>query len=145
MSDPAIIDSEEDYNLSLHIGGLFAIMGASSLGVLFPVIFTYSNFSAKTTSKIHFVVQVARTFGSGVILATAFIHMLPTAFGDLTDPSLPELFQEDGGYGAWAGLIAMLSALLLHLLEFVATQRFYNFAKELKGKEEAQLQQRAGK
>lgn len=92
--------------------------------VLLPILFTYTRFNAKTTAKIHSVIQTARTFGSGVILATAFIHMLPSAFGDLSDPSLPALFQE-GGYTGWAGLIAMLAALMLHLLEFVATQRFF--------------------
>ncbi|KAF9217711.1 hypothetical protein BGZ59_000629 [Podila verticillata] len=88
----------QDYNLSLHIGALFANMGASALG--------------------------ARTFGSGVILATAFIHMLPTAFANLTDDRLPSLFQE-AGYTGWPGLIAMLAAMLLHLFEFVATQRLF--------------------
>ncbi|KAF9579407.1 hypothetical protein BGW38_004339, partial [Lunasporangiospora selenospora] len=57
--------------------------------------------------------------------------MLPAAFSYLSDPSLPEIFQE-GGYTGWAGLIAMVSALLLHLLEFAATQRFFNQEKELK-------------
>ncbi|KAG0353912.1 Zinc/iron permease [Gamsiella multidivaricata] len=132
-ADPTTPDIAEDYNLSLHIGGLFANMAASTLGVLLPILFAYTNFNARTTSRIHSVIQTARTFGSGVILATAFIHMLPSAFSNLSDPSLPEVFQE-GGYTGWAGLIGMLSAMLLHLLEFSATQRFFNRAKELKQK-----------
>ncbi|KAF9186391.1 hypothetical protein BGZ51_002034 [Haplosporangium sp. Z 767] len=122
-------DTGEDYNLSLHIGGLFANMAASTLGVLLPILFAYTTFNAKTTSKIQAAIQTARTFGSGVIIATAFIHMLPTAFGDLADPSLPEIFQEESGYSGWAGFIAMTSALLLHLLEFAATQSFFNRAR----------------
>lgn len=120
----------EDYNLGLHIGGLFANMAASSFGVLLPILFAYTTFNAQTTSKIHSVIQTARTFGSGVILATAFIHMLPTAFSNLSDPSLPEIFQEDTGYTGWAGLIAMVSAMLLQLLEYTATQRFYSQSKK---------------
>jgi zinc transporter 1/2/3 len=96
-----------------------------ALPVLLPILFTYTRFNAKTTSKIHSIIQTARTFGSGVILATAFIHMLPSAFGNLSDPSLPELFHEESGYTGWAGLIAMLAALMLHMLEFIATQRFF--------------------
>jgi len=115
----------EDYNLGLHIGGLFANMAASGLGVLLPILFSLTSFSPKTTSKIQSIIQTARTFGSGVILATAFIHMLPSAFSNLSDPSLPWQFQEESGYTGWAGLIAMLAALLLHLLEFTATQRFF--------------------
>ncbi|KAF9987165.1 hypothetical protein BGZ75_000983 [Mortierella antarctica] len=128
----------DDYSLPLHIGGLFANMAASALGVLLPILFAYTTFNAKTTGRIHSVIQTARNFGSGVILATAFIHMLPSAFSDLSNESLPMLFQEDAGYGGWAGLIAMTSALLLHLLEFTATQRFFNRAKELKQQKENQ-------
>ncbi|KAG0299786.1 high-affinity Zn(2+) transporter zrt1 [Dissophora globulifera] len=123
-------DAVEDYNLPLHLGGLFANMAASSLGVLLPILFAYTTFNARTTSRVQSVIQTARTFGSGVILATAFIHMLPSAFANLSDPSLPEIFQEDG-YSGWAGLIAMTSALLLHLLEFSATQRSFSRAKKL--------------
>lgn len=109
--------------------------------VLLPILFAYTTFNAQTTSRIHSVIQTARTFGSGVILATAFIHMLPSAFANLSDPSLPEIFQE-GGYSGWAGLIGMISALLLHLLEFSATQRYFNRAREMKQKREAQQQGR---
>lgn len=49
--------------------------------------------------------------------------MLPTAFANLSDERLPPLFQE-AGYTGWPGLIAMLAAMVLHLFEFVATQRF---------------------
>ncbi|KAF9911559.1 hypothetical protein EC991_003023 [Linnemannia zychae] len=124
----------EDFNMGLHIGGLFANMAASTFGVLLPILFAYTTFSARTTSKIHGVIQTARTFGSGVILATAFIHMLPTAFSNLSDPSLPAIFQEDTGYTGWAGLIAMVSAMLLQLLEYTATQRFYGRSKKQQGK-----------
>jgi len=143
MSDTGstIPDAPADYNLSLHVGGLFANMAASTLGVLLPILFAYTTFNAKTTSRIHATIQTARTFGSGVILATAFIHMLPSAYGLLSDPSLPEIFQGESGYTGWAGLIGMLSALLLHLLEFTATQRFFNRAKKLRQKREQQQQQ----
>ncbi|KAG0089134.1 hypothetical protein BGZ93_010008 [Podila epicladia] len=120
----------EDYNLGFHIGGLFANLAASALGVLLPILFGLTSFSPKTSSKIQSVIQTARTFGSGVILATAFIHMLPSAFANLSDPSLPWQFQEESGYTGWAGLIAMLAALLLHLLEFTATQRIFLREKE---------------
>ncbi|KAF8948425.1 hypothetical protein BGZ47_005007 [Haplosporangium gracile] len=135
MADnPTDTPTVEDYNLGLHIGGLFANMAASTFGVLLPILFAYTTFNAQTTSRIHSVIQTARTFGSGVILATAFIHMLPTAFSNLSDPSLPEIFQEETGYTGWAGLIAMVSAMLLQLLEYTATQRFFNRSKKVSNK-----------
>ncbi|KAF9404267.1 hypothetical protein BGZ94_004266 [Podila epigama] len=120
------LKSIEDYDLGLHVGALFANMAASAVGVLLPVVLTMTTFSPKATQRIQATIQMAKTFGSGVILATAFIHMLPNAFSTLADTSLPWQFQEaQRGYSGWAGLIAMLSAMLLHLLEFSATQRLY--------------------
>ncbi|KAF8941152.1 Zinc/iron permease [Dissophora ornata] len=136
-SNSTVPDITDDYNVPLHIGGLFANLAASAMGVLLPILFAYTTFNPRTTSRIHSIIQTARTFGSGVILATAFIHMLPSAFGNLSDPSLPAIFQEEG-YTGWAGLIAMIAALLLHLLEFSATQRYFNHAMELKKQKEAQ-------
>ncbi|KAF9924025.1 hypothetical protein BGZ67_009560 [Mortierella alpina] len=133
----------EAYDLSLHIGALFANMAASALGVLLPILFTYTTFHAKTTGRIHSIIQTARNFGSGVILATAFIHMLPTAFSNLSNLSLPEIFNEENGYSGWAGLIAMTSALLLHVLEFTATQRFFDRARELRQQKEKQSREHA--
>ncbi|GJJ76314.1 solute carrier family 39 (zinc transporter), member 1/2/3 [Entomortierella parvispora] len=139
MSDNStLLTAVADYDVPLHVGGLFANMAASALGVLFPILFTFTRFNAKTTAKIHSVIQTTRIFGSGVILATAFIHMLPSAFESLTDPSLPAIFQ-DQGYSAWAGLIAMLAALMLHLLEFVATQRFFQRTAPHRQNEESGL------
>ncbi|KAI9723187.1 MAG: hypothetical protein M1828_004290 [Chrysothrix sp. TS-e1954] len=44
-------------------------------------------------------------------LATAFVHLLPTAFTSLTDPCLPRFWNE--GYPAMAGLVAMTSVLVV--------------------------------
>lgn len=60
-------------------------------------------------------------FGTGVLIATAFVHLLPTAFVSLTDPCLPSFFSK--GYRPLAGLIAMLSALIVVGLEIFLTTR----------------------
>ncbi|CAF3617489.1 unnamed protein product [Rotaria sp. Silwood1] len=74
-----------------------------------------------------------------VILATAFIHILPAAMNTLTDECLPEGWKE---YEAYAGLFAMLAILAMQLIEFIAhhqLQRILTHKKKLVG-EEAQLQ-----
>ncbi|KAF9973986.1 high-affinity Zn(2+) transporter zrt1 [Actinomortierella ambigua] len=114
-----IIEPVEDYNLPLHIAALFINLTASALGG------TVVDARNKVSARISACIQVGKTFGTGIILATAFIHMLPAAFESLGDESLPLLFHEGEGYGAWAGLIAMLAALFMHLIEFAATQRFH--------------------
>ncbi|GJJ78337.1 solute carrier family 39 (zinc transporter), member 1/2/3 [Entomortierella parvispora] len=124
-------DFNAQYDMPMHIGALFINMAASGAGVLLPLLFSLTNFKEETTKRIAYVISIARTFGSGVILATAFIHMLPDAFQALTDPSLPWEFQDAGYSNNWPGFIAMTAALFLHLLEFCATQRVYNREREV--------------
>ncbi|KAG9296821.1 hypothetical protein G9A89_002218 [Geosiphon pyriformis] len=84
----------EDYNSGLHVGALFIILGTSSF--------------------------VVKHFGTGVILATAFIHMLPSAFANLTDPCLPEIWSKT--YPAFAGAIAMGATLVIFFIEYLAVK-----------------------
>ena len=67
------------------------------------------------------IIFLCQHFGTGVLLATAFVHLLPTAFTSLTDPCLPYAFSE--GYTPLAGLIAMVSALVVVALESYLTTR----------------------
>ncbi|KAF9163225.1 high-affinity Zn(2+) transporter zrt1 [Actinomortierella ambigua] len=129
--DSTVENIDTEYNLPLHIAALFINLTASALGVLFPILFLYTSFSPRVSARISSCIQVGKTFGTGVILATAFIHMLPAAFESLTNESLPPLFHEGEGYGAWPGLVTMLAALCMHLIEFAATQRFYQAAQKL--------------
>lgn len=59
--------------------------------------------------------------GTGVLLATAFVHLLPTAFESLTDPCLPEFFSK--GYKPLPGLIGMVSAIIVVGVESYLTAR----------------------
>jgi len=138
-SNTTTSDFDAQYDMPMHIGSLFINMAASGAGVLLPLLFSLTSFNEKTTKHIANVISVARTFGSGVILATAFIHMLPSAFQALTDPSLPGAFQDSGYSNNWPGFIAMMAALLLHLLEFSATQRVYNREREILEARKARL------
>ena len=62
-----------------------------------------------------FYVDVAKHFGTGVILATGFIHMLPGAFEILSEPGM-----FDGFPLPLAGILAMVAALMMQLIEFLA-------------------------
>jgi ZIP zinc/iron transport family len=56
-----------------------------------------------------------------VLLATAFVHLLPTAFVSMTDPCLPRFWNK--GYPAMPGLIAMISVFVVVTIEmFFATR-----------------------
>ncbi len=56
-----------------------------------------------------------------MLIATAFVHLLPTAFTSLTDPCLPEFFNI--GYKPLAGLISMVFALAVVALESYLSTR----------------------
>ncbi len=60
-------------------------------------------------------------FGNcSVILATGFVHILPDAMAALTSPCLPNSWNV---YGSYSGLFAMLGALGMQLIEYLAHQR----------------------
>lgn len=67
------------------------------------------------------IVFYSQHFGTGVLIATAFVHLLPTAFSSLTDPCLPYFFSH--GYKPLPGFIAMVSALVVVGLESFLTTR----------------------
>lgn len=69
----------------------------------------------------HHFLFLSRHFGTGVLIATAFVHLLPTAFVSLTEACLPWFWNH--GYTAMAGLIAMTSVLVVVGIEmFFATR-----------------------
>jgi zinc transporter 1/2/3 len=65
----------------------------------------------------HQFLFLSRHFGTGVLIATAFVHLLPTAFESLTDPCLPYFWNK--GYSAMPGLIAMTSVFVVVGVEMV--------------------------
>lgn len=67
------------------------------------------------------VVFYCQHFGTGVLIATAFVHLLPTAFMSLNDPCLPYFFSE--GYRPLPGLIAMVAVLVVVSIESYLTTR----------------------
>jgi zinc transporter 1/2/3 len=69
----------------------------------------------------HQFLFLSRHFGTGVLIATAFVHLLPTAFESLTDPCLPYFWNE--GYSAMPGLVAMTSVFVVVGIEMVFASR----------------------
>jgi zinc transporter ZupT len=120
------------YNMGSHVFALFLILILSTLGkrihqhagatltqtaCSFPVI-------ARRFPRLPIprrFLFLSRHFGTGVLIATAFIHLLPTAFVSLTDPCLPDFWNKD--YPPMAGAIAMLAVFVVVTIEmFFATR-----------------------
>ncbi|KAK1773214.1 Zinc/iron permease [Copromyces sp. CBS 386.78] len=100
-----------EYDLGLHVAGLFLVLLFSILGAGFPVVAKKVSW-VKVPTKVFFL---CKHFGTGVLIATAFVHLLPTAFGNLMDPCLPDLFTKQ--YPAMPGVIMMGSMFILFVVE----------------------------
>jgi zinc transporter 1/2/3 len=102
-----------EYNTPLHVAALFIILGTSTLACSFPILATNFPRLRIPPSFLFFVSH----FGTGVLIATAFVHLLPTAFTSLGDPCLPEFWTTD--YPAMPGAIALGGIFLVTVIEMV--------------------------
>lgn len=150
LADPSVDDSwkycvlqgvywgepESNGVTGARISSIFVIFGVSTLCTLFPVV-------AQRVSWLRvnkYVYQFARSFGTGVIISTAYIHLL--------DPA----YQEIGGYsciaqtGNWATyswcpaimLTTVFATFLVDLFSAFYVERKYGLVHEEHGDEVAQ-------
>lgn len=105
-------DLADNYDTPLHIGIVFIMAFTSFLGCSLTALGSRIPFLKLPTIAI----DIGRHFGTGVILSTAFIHMLMSSVFNLTHKCAPQFFQD---YSSSAPLIAMLAALALHLIEYL--------------------------
>ncbi|OQE47177.1 hypothetical protein PENCOP_c001G03300 [Penicillium coprophilum] len=101
------------YDLPLHVAALFIILGTSSIACAFPILATRFPRMHIPPAFLFFVTH----FGTGVLIATAFVHLLPTAFTSLGDPCLSNFWTKD--YPAMPGAIALGGIFLVTVIEMV--------------------------
>ncbi|RGP75696.1 hypothetical protein FLONG3_5673 [Fusarium longipes] len=105
--------NKNDYNTPLHVGALFIILFVSTLACAFPIM--AAKFPGlRIPNRFFFAV---RHFGTGVLIATAFVHLLPTAFISLNDPCLSSFWNND--YPAIPGAIALAAIFFVTVIEMV--------------------------
>lgn len=101
-----------DQFMHLRVASIFIILIGSSSGALFPVL-------AKRSSWLHVpkgLFDFAKYFGSGVIIATAFIHLLSPAISELSSPCLPSGWSDY----PYAFALCLLSIFIIFIVEIVA-------------------------
>ncbi|OAA62267.1 Zinc/iron permease [Cordyceps fumosorosea ARSEF 2679] len=103
----------DEYNTPLHVGALFIILFVSFTGCAFPLLAVKFP-RLRIPARFFFVV---RHFGTGVLIATAFVHLLPTAFVSLGNPCLSSFWTKD--YPAMPGAIALSAVFLVTVIEMV--------------------------
>ncbi|GAB7325929.1 hypothetical protein MBLNU13_g09984t2 [Cladosporium sp. NU13] len=111
-------DNDFDGRMGVRISAIFVILVGSFLGTWFPV-FAARNPGVGVPSWAFFI---AKYFGSGVILATAFIHLLAPANEALTDECLTGPITEY----PWVEGICLMSVFVLFFVELMV-MRFARF------------------
>ncbi|ODV84398.1 hypothetical protein CANARDRAFT_8751 [[Candida] arabinofermentans NRRL YB-2248] len=114
-----VCESGNDYNnqqWGVRISAIFVVMFASAFGSLFPIIAT--RFPAMRIPPLCFF--IAKYFGSGVIVATAFIHLLEPASDALGNECLGGVFAE---YPMAFG-ICLISLMVMFFGELIAYRWF---------------------
>ncbi|OJD14368.1 hypothetical protein AJ78_05273 [Emergomyces pasteurianus Ep9510] len=122
--DSCATGNEYDGRLGLRISAVFVVLVGSSLGALFPV---WVRPGALKNGKPRMNVApwaffIAKYFGSGVIVATAFIHLLAPAHEALSNPCLTGPVTEY----PWVEGIMLMTIILLFFIELMV-MRFARF------------------
>lgn len=113
----AIAASANAYNgqLGARVSALFVIMIVSTCATFFPVV-------AKRVPRLRIPLYVyifARYFGAGVIVATAFIHLLDPAYGEIGPNTCVGMTGNWAQY-SWCPAIVLMSVMMIFLLDFGA-------------------------
>ncbi|KAK6001630.1 hypothetical protein QM012_002120 [Aureobasidium pullulans] len=107
--------NEYDGKLGARISSIFVIWIISTLVTVFPV-------AAKRVKRLKIPLHVylfARFFGAGVIVATAFIHLLDPAYGEIGPNTCVGM---TGGWAqySWVPAIALASVTVIFLVDLCA-------------------------
>jgi len=105
----------ESFSLTRHIAGTVAILVASGVGAMAPVFLAGRDGLAE---RLDTGFMFGKSMGTGILMSTALIHLLPPAFKKLQDsPSL----------GIWsevmAGVVAGFVILAMQFIEFMFVER----------------------
>ena len=110
-------DSGNDYDgrMGLRISSIFVILVGSLLGALLPVVL-----ARNSKMKVGTAFFIAKYFGSGVIIGTAFMHLLSPAYEALSSPCLPEE-SIITGYD-WAAGICLMTIFVMFTVELMVSR-----------------------
>ncbi|KAI1213134.1 ZIP zinc/iron transport family [Annulohypoxylon truncatum] len=110
-------DTGNDYDgrMGLRISAIFVILVGSLIGAVLPIWLGRSS-RMRVNGTAFFI---AKYFGSGVIIGTAFMHLLSPAFDALNSPCLP-----DGPITSydWAAGICLMTVFTMFTIELLASR-----------------------
>lgn len=104
---------DRDYNTGLRIGLIFVILLTSGFAVFAPMLI--EKFSKVSLNSILFT--ILKQFGTGIIISTAFVHLLTHAEMQFANECLGELI-----YEGTTTAIAMAGVFLSFLVEYIGNR-----------------------
>ncbi|KAL5314525.1 hypothetical protein ACEPPN_017165 [Leptodophora sp. 'Broadleaf-Isolate-01'] len=104
---------DRDYNIGLRIGLIFVILVTSGFAVFAPMLI--ERFSKMTLNSIVFT--ILKQFGTGIIISTAFVHLLTHAEMQFANECLGPLV-----YEGTTTAIAMAGVLLSFFVEYIGNR-----------------------
>lgn len=114
--------------MGARIASIFVLLAVSSFGAFFPLLANKWKWLRLPTNTLFLV----KHFGTGVILATAFIHLLGEAQDSLSNSCLTGIWEEY----SWASGISLMGTFTMFLIELAVnqyvcrTRRFKDFRDE---------------
>ncbi len=112
--------NEYDGRMGVRISSIFVILVGSMFGALFPVFAS----SFRNSKVLGWAFFVAKFFGSGVIIATAFIHLLGPAEEALRNECLTGPITDY----SWAEGIILMTVVVLFFVELMV-MRYSRFGQ----------------
>ncbi|KAH8103844.1 Zinc/iron permease [Cristinia sonorae] len=103
-----------DTFFALRVASVFIVLIGSLLGALFPVLARRSK-SLKIPTSVY---DFAKYFGSGVIIATAFIHLLDPAIEELGDSDCLDPKWGDYPYALALTLLSVFATFIVEIIAF---------------------------
>ncbi|KAA8911648.1 ZIP zinc transporter-domain-containing protein [Sphaerosporella brunnea] len=111
-----------DYNIPLRIGSIFVVLATSSIAVFLPLVLR--RFAKFKGTNLAFT--IIKQFGTGVIIATGFVHLLTHADLMFKHECVGELM-----YEATTTSVAMAGLLLAFAVEYVGCRIIESRAAKL--------------
>lgn len=108
-------------NFNLRIASIFVILVGSALGSIAPIILARS--ATMRVPKLAFF--IAKYFGSGVIIATAWMHLLSPANEALGNPCLGDILPDYD----WAMGIGLMTVMVMFLIELIVSRFDWGFGR----------------
>jgi zinc transporter 1/2/3 len=105
---------DRHYNIPLRITSIFLVLMTSAIAVYLPILL--ARFTRESTSSLVFT--AIKQFGTGVIVATAFVHLLTHAMLIFANECVGKL-----SYEAFPAAIALGGGVAAFLVEYLG-QRF---------------------